>query len=69
MDVRGVVQSLDEGRDEGLIEFEVGREAAEVEDEGFEVEWRIEAEGKLWRIDLRKGRGESLRTLCAQGCW
>jgi hypothetical protein len=29
----------------GLIEFEVGGEAVEVEDEGFKVEWRIEVEG------------------------
>ena len=43
-------------RDEGLIEFEVWGEAVEVEDEGFEVEWEVEAEGKLWRKTLRKGR-------------
>ena len=43
--------------DEGLIEFKVGGEAVEVEVEGFEVEWRIEAEGKHWRmINSRKGR-------------
>ena len=47
---------MDEGRNEGLIKFEVGGEAVEVEDEGFEVEWRIEAEGKIWRIIMRKGR-------------
>ena len=47
---------MDEGRNEGLIKFEVGGEAVEVEDEGFEVEWRIEAEGKIWRITMRKGR-------------
>ena len=29
---------MDEGRDEGLIEFEVGGEAVEVQDEGFEAE-------------------------------
>ena len=29
---------MDEGMDEGLIEFDVGGEAVEVEDEGFEVE-------------------------------
>ena len=27
-----------------------------MEDEGFEVEWGIEAEGKLWRKTLRKGQ-------------
>ena len=35
--VRGVEGSLDEGREEGLIEFEMGGEAVEVEDERFEV--------------------------------
>ena len=40
-----------------------------MEDEGLEVEWEIEAEGKLWRITFRKGRGGSLRRLCMQGCW
>ena len=34
----------------------MGGEAVEVEVEGFEVEWRIEAEGKHWRINSRKGR-------------
>ena len=38
---------MDEGRVEGLIEFEMGGEAVEVEDEVFEMEWEIEAEGKL----------------------
>jgi hypothetical protein len=33
------------GREGGLIEFEEGGEAVEVEDEGFKVEWGIEAEG------------------------
>ena len=47
---------MDEGRDEGLIEFEVGGEIVEVEVEGFEMEWGIEAERKLCRITLRKGR-------------
>ena len=42
--------------DEGLIEFEVGGEAVEVEVEGFELEWRIEPEGKHRRINSRKGR-------------
>ena len=42
--------------DEGLIEFEVGGEAVEVEVERFEVEWGIEAEGKHCRINSRKGR-------------
>ena len=45
---------MDEGRDEGLIEFEEGGEAVEVEDEGFQVESGIEAEVKLWRKTLRK---------------
>ena len=36
--VRNVEGSLDESRDERLIEFEVGVETVEVEDEGFEVE-------------------------------
>ena len=57
---------MDDGRDEGLIKFEVGGEAVEVEDE---VEWRIEPEGKLWRITLKEGRGGSLRLLCTQGRW
>ena len=26
-----------------------------MDDEAFEVEWRIEAEGKHWRINSRKG--------------
>ena len=51
------------------MKFEVGGETVEVEDEGFEVEWGIEAEGKLKRIILRKGGGGSLRRLCTQGCW
>ena len=38
---------MDEGRDEGLIEFVVWGEAVEVEDEGFEVEWGIEADPAL----------------------
>ena len=47
---------MDEGRDEGLIEFEVGEEAVEVQDKGFEAEGGIEAEERLWRITLRKSR-------------
>ena len=35
--VWGIEGSLDEGRDGGLIEFEVGGEAVEVEDKWFEV--------------------------------
>ena len=38
-----------------LMTFEVRGEPVEAEDEGFEVEWGIEAEGKLWKITLRKG--------------
>ena len=38
---------MDEGRDEGLIEFEVGEEAVEVQDEGFEAEGGTEAEERL----------------------
>ena len=38
---------LEEGRDGGLIEFEVEGEAVEVEDE---LEWGIEAEGERPRI-------------------
>ena len=45
---------MDESRDEGLIEFEVGEEAVEVQDEGFEAEGGIGAEERLWRITLRK---------------
>ena len=41
---------MDEGRVKGLIEFEAGGEAVKVEDDRFEVERAIEAEGKLWRI-------------------
>ena len=47
---------MDEGRDEGLIEFEVGEEAVKVQDDGFEAERGIEAEERLWRITLRKSR-------------
>ena len=47
---------MDEDRDEGLIEFEVGEEAVEVQDERFEAEGGIEAEERLWRITLRKSR-------------
>ena len=47
---------MDEGRDEGLIEFEVGEEAVEVQNEGFEAEGGIEAEERLWRITLRKSQ-------------
>ena len=47
---------MDEGRDEGLIDFEVGEEAVEVQDEGFKAEGGIEAEDRLWRITLRKSR-------------
>ena len=47
---------MDEGRVEGLIEFEVGGEAVEVQNEGFEAEGGIEAEERLWRITLRKSR-------------
>ena len=43
-----VEERLDEGRDEGLIDFEVGEEAVEVQDEGFEEEGGIEAEERLW---------------------
>ena len=49
---------MDEGRDEWLIEW--GGEAVEVEDDGFEVEWGIEAEGNLWRITLRRPSAEAL---------
>ena len=41
----------------------MGAEAVEVEVEGFEVEWRIEAEGKHWRIDWRYGN-QIERLLC-----
>ena len=34
---------MDEGRDERLMKFEAGGEAVEVEDDGFGVEWGIEA--------------------------
>ena len=47
---------MDEGRDQGLINFEVGEEAVEVQDEGFEAEGGIEAEERLWKITLRKSR-------------
>jgi hypothetical protein len=33
-----------------MIGFEVGGDAVEVEDEGFKVEYKIEAEEGLWRI-------------------
>ena len=56
-------RSSDEGREEGLIEVEVGGDAVEVGNEGFVMEWGMQAEGELWRIALRKGRGRSLRTL------
>ena len=51
---------MDEGRDEWYIEWE--GEAVEVEDDGFEVEWGIEAEGNLWRrrITLRRPSAEAL---------
>ena len=49
---------MDEGRDEWLIEW--GVEAVEVEDDGFEVELGIEAEGNLWRITLRRPSAEVL---------
>ena len=49
---------MDEGRDEWYIEW--GGEAVEVEDDGFEVEWGIEAEGNLWRITLRRPSAEAL---------
>lgn len=56
-----MVGSLGEGRDEGLIGFEVGGEAVEVEDAGMQVEWGIEAQGELWMI----GRaGTSAISLC-----
>ena len=51
---------MDEGKSEGFIEFEVGGEAVEVENEGFEVEWGIEAVGKLWRITLRRFSAKAL---------
>ena len=47
---------MDEGRDEGLIDFEVGEEVVEVQDEGFKAEGGIEAEDRLWKITLRKSR-------------
>ena len=37
-----------------MIDFQVGGKAVEVEDEGFEVEWGIEAKGELWRETQRK---------------
>ena len=52
---------MDEGKSEGFIEFEVGGEAVEVEDEGFEVEWGIEAEGRLWKMEgPRRVSGKAL---------
>ena len=52
MTTRSLCRPRCRGKFEGW--FEVGGEAVEEEDEGFEVEWGIEAEGELWRITQRK---------------